>query len=428
MSRPADKNYKWVVLGLLWIAYFLLQGMRQVYNASLPQIRLDFSSLGVTATSLGLVGTVFYFVYGLCAPCASVVADVFRRKTVIVLGCLLLSVGIFLSGFTSTLGLIIVTYGVINALGQSMVPSSSSAVISEYHEESRSTALSIYQVANYAGIILSSLLAGWVGSLGSGMWRWAFWGLGGFGLVWTVVLLVFLREKRETSAPSAQAADEGPSARAAVLSFFRSPAAILLTLGFAMTMYGDNGYKVWMTTYLKDAFAETTPASAAFHAVFWFYVGAFLGISAAGRISDRLSRRFASTRFWTAAVGLGLSAPCVLLTVKGGSLAGTCVALGLWGFARGIYDSNFFASLYDVVEPRYRAAATGLFCCGGFVIGSFAPTVLGWISERHSMSIGLSSLGGFYLLGALFVVAALVAFGRESRSLSAKRPRRPSGR
>ena len=416
-SSPVGRNYKWAVLGLLWVAYFLLQGMRQVYNASLPQIRLDFSSLGVTATSLGLVGTVFYFVYGLCAPCASVVADVFRRKTVIVLGCLLLSVGIFLSGFTSTLGLIILTYGVVNALGQSMVPSSSSAVISDYHEESRSTALSIYQIANYAGIILSSLLAGWVGSLGSGMWRWAFWGLGGFGLLWTAVLLVFLHEKSESAAPADKAAVEGrPSARAAVMSFFRSPAAILLTLGFAMTMYGDNGYKVWMTTYLKDAFAETTPASAAFHATFWFYVGAFLGIAAAGRVSDRLSRRFASARFWTAAAGLGLSAPCVLLTVRAGSLTGTCVALGLWGFARGIYDSNFFATLYDVVEPRYRAAATGLFCCGGFVIGSFAPAVLGWISERHSMSLGLSSLGGFYLLGAVLVVVACLKASKTSRT------------
>ena len=370
-----------------------------------------FAALGVTATSLGVVGTVFYFTYGLCAPCASVVADVFRRKAIIVIGCLLLSVGIFLSGFASTLGIIIVTYGVINALGQSMVPSSSSAVISDYHEESRSTALSIYQVANYAGIILSSLLAGWVGSLGSGMWRWAFWGLGGFGLVWSVVLLLFLREKRVE--PRAVTSTERPSAKAAVLSFFKSSAAILLTLGFAMTMYGDNGYKVWMTTYLKDAFAETSPASAAFHAVFWFYIGAFLGIAAAGRVSDRLSRRFTTARFWTAAAGLGLSAPCVLLTVRAGSLVGTCFALGLWGFARGIYDSNFLASLYDVVEPRYRAAATGLFCCGGFVIGSFAPTVLGWISERQSMSLGLSSLGGFYLLGALFVVAACVKSAKE---------------
>jgi len=96
--------------------------------------------------------------------------------------------------------------------------------------------------------------------------------------------------------------------------------------------------------------------------------------------------------------------------VKSGSLVLACAGLAAWGFARGIYDSNFFASLYDVVAPRYRAAATGLFCCGGFVLGSFAPTVIGWISERASMSEGLMSLGWFYLAGGLVILFARFVF------------------
>ena len=220
---------KWVVLGLLWVAYFLLQAMRQVYNASLPQIRADFAAAGATAVSLGLVGTVFYFVYGLCAPCASVVADVFRRKAVIVAGCLLFSVGVFASGCAGTLAMIVLSYGVVNALGQSMVPASSSAVISEWHEKTRATALSIYQVANYAGIILAALLAGGVGARGAGAWRWAFWILGGFGLVWAGVLAACLRTqpaaaagRREAPRPAAARAEK-PSVRAALASVLGSP-------------------------------------------------------------------------------------------------------------------------------------------------------------------------------------------------------------
>lgn len=410
---------KWVVLALLWVAYFLLQAMRQVYNASLPQIRADFAAHGVTAVSLGLVGTVFYFVYGLCAPCASVVADIFRRKTVIVAGCLLFSLGVFASGCAGTLALIVLSYGVVNALGQSMVPASSSAVISEWHEKTRATALSIYQVANYAGIILASLLAGWVGAQGTGTWRWGFWILGGFGLVWTGVLAACLRThppaetaQRETPRPAAVRA-ERPSVRAALGSVLASPVALLLTLAFGLTMYGDNGYKVWMTTYLKDAFAATSPASAAFHAVFWFYLGAVGGIALAGRLSDRLAPYRPAARFEVALVGLVLSAPCVELAVRARSLVGVCAALAAWGFARGIYDSNFFASLYDVVAPRYRAAATGLFCCGGFLLGSFAPVLLGWIAERSSMAAGLRSLGWFYLAGGLAILVARTLFIRR---------------
>ncbi len=33
-----DSRYKWFALALLWVAYFLLQGTRQIYGATLPQI------------------------------------------------------------------------------------------------------------------------------------------------------------------------------------------------------------------------------------------------------------------------------------------------------------------------------------------------------------------------------------------------------
>lgn len=122
---------------------------------------------------------------------------------------------------------------------------------------------------------------------------------------------------------------------------------------------------------------------------------------------------FAAAGATAVSLGLVLSAPCVVLAVRARTLAGACAALAAWGFARGIYDSNFFASLYDVVAPRCRAAATGLFCCGGFVLGSFAPTVLGWIAERASMAAGMRSLGWFYLAGGLTILVARHLFMRR---------------
>ena len=413
------KNYKWTVLGLLWIAYFLLQAMRQLYFASIPSIRAD---LAQGASALGMVATVFFFVYGLGAPCASVVADVFRRKTVIVTGCLVFSAGMLVAGFANTLALLIASYGVVAALGQCMVPSSSSAVISEHHEKTRATALSIFQSALYLGVVLSSVLAGRLGSMGAGFWRKGFWFLGAAGLVWGVVLLFGLREKATKDANGgASAAPQGAtsdaaapksSVKGALLSVFGSPVALLLTLAFGLCQYGDNGFRVWMTTYLGDTFLPEARTAAAFHSVFWFYVGAFVGINVAGRFSDRLAKRRAAARFEVAATGLALSAPCVLLAVRTGSLVWACIGLTLWGFARGIYDSNFFASLYDVVAPRYRAAATGIFCCGGFILGSAAPAVLGCISERFSMMTGMTTLGVFYLLGAASIAVARLKFIR----------------
>ena len=39
-------SYKWVLLAFLFVTFFLAQGTRQVYNAVLPQIKIDFSALG----------------------------------------------------------------------------------------------------------------------------------------------------------------------------------------------------------------------------------------------------------------------------------------------------------------------------------------------------------------------------------------------
>jgi len=401
--KPENRHYKWVVLALLFVAYFILQGTRQLYYASIPPIRAD---LGLGAQALGMVATVFLLVYGVTAPCASVVADILKRKMIVVTGCLVFSIGIFAAGFAPSLAALIACYGVVVALGQSMVPASSSAIVSEYHVETRSTALSVYQSALYLGVILASVFAGRMGEAGGGCWRWGFWIIGVLGLVWCAVLLFFLREcSVAVSADPAVPVSRG-SAKEALLSVLGSRAALLLTLCFGLCQYGDNGFRVWMATYLGDTFLPQARASAAFHAVFWFYLGAFLGINAAGRLTDAIARRRPTARFEIAAAGLALSAPCAFLSVRTGSLVWACAGLFCWGLARGMYDANFFASLHDVVPARYRAAATGLFCCGGFILGSAAPVILGWIAEKSSMMAGMSSLGVFYFLGAVAVVLA----------------------
>ena len=56
---------RWIALGLLWVAYFLLQGTRQIYGATLPQIRADF---GVDDLRMGAVASVFFFAYAAVVP------------------------------------------------------------------------------------------------------------------------------------------------------------------------------------------------------------------------------------------------------------------------------------------------------------------------------------------------------------------------
>ena len=399
---------RWIALGLLWVAYFLLQGTRQIYGATLPQIRADF---GVDDLRMGAVASVFFFAYAAVVPLGGFAADLFRRKWVIVLGTALFVSGVFLASFASSVGLLILTYGILNGVGQSLVPTSSTSVIQQLHAESRATALSVYQLAAYAGIILCSVSSGYLGSLGPGGWRLSFQIFGGLGILWVVVLVVFLREPPSAAAVSAVRPKAVRALKEGFLALVTKPSAVLMTFAFGLSNFGDIGFRTWMPTFLQEGLS-LAPARAAFHAVIWFYIGGFLGILAGSRLSDAGKRRGRiGARLDCNLIGLVLCALFVCLVVRlSGSLAATVAALAAYGFVHGFYDANFIASFYEVIVPRYRTSAYGLYASGAFALGACAPVVLGALRQSFPMTTAFATLGGFYLAAAALTFVARTVF------------------
>ena len=163
-ETKSDARYKWVMLGLLAFTYFLMHATRQIFNASLPDIKASLP--GTSDAQWGFTRTAFLFAYGLAVPLAGIAADMLRRKWVVVVGALLFSASVLGTGFVDGFIGMLVMYGLMNGIGQCMIPASSSSLIAQYHHETRSTALSIYQTGLYFGIIVSSVLAGFLGGKG----------------------------------------------------------------------------------------------------------------------------------------------------------------------------------------------------------------------------------------------------------------------
>ena len=184
-------DYKWIALGLLWVAFFLQQCTRQLFGPSVSSIGASF---GVDKVSLGVVGTVFSMVYGICVPFAGLTADLFNRKWMVTAGVFIFCLGIFLSGFVASVGLLVVTYGILNGFGQTFYYPSATSLIGQLHKDSRATAISILQLGLYIGIVGCGGLAGWIAGLGGDSWRIPFWIFGGIGLLWAVALAFFLKD------------------------------------------------------------------------------------------------------------------------------------------------------------------------------------------------------------------------------------------
>ena len=412
MGKDYTKNYKWILLAMLSATYFLAQGTRQIFNAVLPQIKADFAGAGITDAQLGLVGSAFTLVFGIAIPFGGVLADFFSRKWMIVVGTFLFSVGIFTSGLAAGVGLLVLAYGVVNAAGQALLPPSNSSLIGQFHVETRATAFSIYQIVFYVGIVVCSCVSGWLSGLGSGGWRKAFFLFGAISAAWAFALVFLLRDTPQVR--SGVETEEKTSVREALGAFLSKPSALLLMAGLGFYFYAKYGFNTWIINYLQREFPSMTAASASFHGVFWFYLGAVVGVFAGGRVSDRFAASRPQVRFDVNAAGLALCVPGLLLSAFAPTAALCIVGTALFGFATGVYDSNIYASLFEVVKPRYRAAAVGLFGCGGSVIGASGPAVLGWMNAHFSMSSGIASLSAFALAGAAAIwIARAFFFDRD---------------
>ena len=408
-------HYKWRALALLWVAFFLQQGTRQVFNATQTSIS---ASLLLDPAQIGLVGTVFTFIYGLSVPFAGIAADMLNRKWMVVSGVFVFCLGIFASGFVSCLGLLLVTYGILNGFGQSFYYPSATSIIGELHKETRATALSILQLGLYVGIIGCSVASGWLAERGTEGWCVPFKVFGGIGIVWAVVLAFGLKKGKASVAAAAadtrekaesdvgQGVKEGkPSLKEAFCAFLDNPSALLLAVGLGMMVYVDVGFKQWMPAHLEETF-NLAKGTAALHAVLWHYLGAFVGVTLGARISDRLVKVRPSVRMETNIAGLALAAPFIVWMAFAPSLVACGIAMALFGVFRGVYDSNLMAALFDIIPQRFHASGAGIMLSFAFVFGSTSPVVLGALKERFASSTGLATLAAVYLVGAAAIALA----------------------
>ena len=408
-------HYKWRALALLWVAFFLQQGTRQIFGATLTSIQ---GSLGVGAAAIGAVATVFTFAYGLSVPFAGVAADLFNRKWMVVSGVFVFCLGIFASGFVSSLGLMIVSYGILNGFGQSFYYPSATSIIGELHKDTRATALSILQMGLYAGIIGVSAASGWLAESGAEGWRVPFKVFGGIGILWAVVMAFGLRgnssdrinkidriSKTDNPVNPVNPVQNKPTLKEAFKVFVGNPSALLLAGGLGMMIYVDVGFKTWMPTHLSESFG-VAKGSAALNAVLWHYIGAFIGVTLGGRISDRLAKHRPSVRMETNIAGLALAVPFIVWMAYAPSLLSCGIAMALFGVFRGVYDSNLMASLFDIIPQSYHASGAGLMLSCAFVFGSTSPVVLGLVKDAFSSTVALASLAAFYLAGAVVIFAA----------------------
>ena len=265
--------------------------------------------------------------------------------------------------------------------------------------------MAIHQTALYTGIVVGGWLAAWIGAKFG--WRMSFFVFGSVGVLWAGLIALRFRNDRVDAAAEGTivSAVEKVSLHEALRNTCYKPTLWMLALAFGGMVFVNVGFVTWMPTFLYEKFELSLP-DAAFSSMFYHHLAAYVGVLAGARLADRLAPRRKRIRMEVECLGLLLGAPFICLMGTTDTLWIAYAGLAGFGFFRGVYDSNLFAALFDVIEPKYRATATGIMLSIAFIIGSFSSVILGWVKQTVGLSAGIASLGLVYLLSSLIILTA----------------------
>lgn len=410
-----SRTYKWEVIFLLWVAYFLNQGDRQVFNTVLPHIQ-DF--LGVSDSVMGMISTCFNLFFALTVPFAGYFADRIPRRKIIIFSVALFSTATMFTGFAGTVFMMILLRSVATGMGEAMFGPTYPAIIAEYHDSStRARAMSIHQTAYYVGVIASGFLAGLIADkIG---WQYSFLIFGATGVLFTIVLILRLKDKTPVQKQSVEV--KKPSLLEAMGAIFKVPTAVCMIFGFTSLIFVLTGYLTWMPKYLRETF-ELSSASAGFHSMFWTHAAAFVGVLVAGTLSDKVAaaKGGGKNRLILQSLGLLLAAPCIVLMGLSDKLIIVYAALAGFGFFRAFFDANTYSILYDVIPAKYHSSSSAVLQMFGFGMGSLAPLILGLISPKLGLSVGMAALSIIWIVaGIVLLVAKFFFFDKDAAKLKA---------
>jgi MFS family permease len=405
MTPGESPGYKWFVVGMLWFVCFFNYADRQAIFAVFPLLK---QQLGLTDVQLGIVGAAFMWMYALFGPLAGWLCDRLPRKTLVLGGLIAWSLVTALTAVCHTYGQLVLCRA-LSGLGEAVYLPASMSLIGDYHgAATRSRAMSFHQSSVYVGSIAGGAISGLVGQFYG--WRWSFILFGSGGLLFALVVGKFLMEPARGSAEQRAGTSPLPTSSKGNLlhelkALLASPIVRLLILAFVGANFVAVVFLTWMPSFLYRKF-HMSLSMAGLNGTMYLQLSSVVGVLCGGLLADFLTRRFAGGRMLTQALGLLLGIPFLFFTGWAASVPAVVLGMIGFGYCKGLYDANIFASLYDVVAVRQRGIAAGMLNSLGWLGGGFAPVAIALAAHRYGMGPSISGTAFVYCISGLLMLLA----------------------
>jgi MFS family permease len=330
--------------------------------------------------------------YALAGPVAGWLSDRVSPRTVILGALIFWSVVTAGTAISHTFGVMIV-FRTLGGLGEAFYFPAAMALIGLYHSSAtRSRAMALHQSSVYAGTIGGGALSAAIAQ--DHGWRSSFVVFGVAGVLLGLVLLLFLRRPPARALLTETTTDQ--NFLHGVRDTLRSGRVVTLIGVFIGANFVAVVFLTWLPTFLYTKF-HLSLAKAGFSSTAYLQMASVTGVLLGGVLADRFAAHRVGGRQMIQAAGLLMGVPFIFLTGWSLSMAGLIAGMIGFGFFKGMYDANIWASLYDVIPVERRGVAAGTMNSLGWLGGGFAPILIAAAAGRFGLSACLSATSAIYL-------------------------------
>jgi len=424
MSSKANAR---AALLLLTALNFLNYIDRTVLFAVQPLIKKEF---GLSDEQVGVLTSVFFAFYMVAAPLIGLLADGYvgkwiiaagtplsggylrkwimavgtlladgcSRKRIMAVGAFVWSLATLLSAVTHNFDELLLRH-VIVGIGEATFVAISPAFLADlFPENIRGRVMGFFYLATPVGSALGYIVGGYLGHYHG--WRTPFMISGLPGLVLAFGVLALREPVRGASDHLADSVERGT-----VLGLFRNKAYWTISLGAAMMTFAIGGLQVWMPTFLtRIRHVPLDRANVVFGGM--TVIAGTVATLFGGWLGDRLLRRTPAAYQLISALGMTLSIPAIISAIYYPG-RGMYPAIFLGEFFLLVNTAPLNAALVNSVSARIRATALAVNIFTIHLLGdAFSPTLIGYISDKSNLQMGLTSM-----VAAVALSAVMLFFG-----------------
>jgi MFS family permease len=368
---------------------------RYILPGEVSLIQREFHS---TDQQMGALTTALFLCYMFTAPLTGWLGDRFRRKPLIIAGAVLWSVATLGTAWVHDYWTLYLRHALVG-VGEATFGIFAPAVLADFYpERDRNRVLSIFYIAIPVGAALGYLAGGQMGPLWG--WRAPFFicaipGLFVAALYWFI-----------GCEPVRGASDHRKATRkrATFWDLFTNPAYLAATFGLAMLTFAMGGISAWVPEFLRRSAglsvghaSQLVGASTVLDGI----AGTLIGGMIAQRWLRTNHRALYLLSFWSVALTLPFG-----LLLFFGPAKWAIPALFAAEFFLFLNTGPLNTAIVNSVGAEIRATAVGwnlfiIHCFGD----TFSPQIIGAISDRTNLSIGLGSTLIFLVLSCAILFA-----------------------